>query len=41
VLTELLRRFTMRPALRIREPVWRRGVVLIPMFGGRVVLTPR
>jgi cytochrome P450 family 135 len=41
VLTEMARTFTWRPAGRRREWVGRRGIVLVPGRGGRVVLTPR
>ena len=41
VLTEMARTFTWRPAGRRREWVGRRGVVLVPARGGRVVLEPR
>ena len=41
VLAEMARTFTWRPAGRRREWVGRRGVVLVPARGGRVVLRPR
>jgi cytochrome P450 family 135 len=41
VLSELARRFVVRPASRRREPLFRRGIVLVPLRGGRVVLERR
>ena len=41
VLAELAQGFAWRPAGRRREWVGRRGIVLVPGRGGRVVLTPR
>ena len=41
VLAELARTYHLGPGSRLREPVGRRGIVLVPARGGRVVLTPR
>ncbi|HEX2085947.1 MAG TPA: cytochrome P450, partial [Solirubrobacteraceae bacterium] len=41
VLAELTRSFVLRPPGRRREWVGRRGIVLVPARGGRVVLVPR
>jgi cytochrome P450 family 135 len=41
VLTEMARRFAWRPAGEPRGWVGRRGIVLVPARGGRVVLEPR
>ncbi|WP_037496552.1 cytochrome P450 [Solirubrobacter soli] len=41
VLEEIFTRFRARPPRQRREPVGRRGIVLVPLRGGRIVLEPR
>jgi len=41
VLEEVCRRFALRPGLPFREPVGRRGIVLVPALGARVAVSGR
>ena len=41
VLSELARRFVVRPGVPFREPLFRRGIILVPSLGGRVKLELR